>query len=774
MPSPDQFGRYRVEKPLGSGAFAVVWLAHDDRLEAPVAVKVMAENWACRMDIRDRFLAEARLLRKASSGGVVQVFDVGELDDERPYFVMEYADRGTVADRLAGGPLPVPEALWLTAEASRGVRALHEAGVAHRDIKPSNVLLASGGARGSERVLVADLGLAKNLAQASGLTVVAGSAGYMAPEQAEPFDGIDARADVYSLGALLHHLVTGTVPGAPGRVPPLGRVRPGLPRELEEVVGRALEPDRDRRWPTAGAFAHELDRLAESVRRLSEDPGTGRAGLAGGAGGVGLAGAAGAAGGVVAAGGGAGAGVAQGAQERLEAPEEASTAAEWPTGAPASRAAREAASEPPTAPVSSASPVSSRSPASSSADPDSSVDSVSSADSSGAPTSPANSASSANFASPVSSAEPATSARSDSPSWAASPPAAASAPIAASPTVPASSSEANPADAVPADGVRSDAVATDAMPADAARSDAVPSGAVAAGASQAGRGSRVGYISPVTEADSEASTVAEAHPATAQEPSSAAVPPSGAGPHPASPPTGRRRRGRTALVLTVAVAALAGAGAAVVKLRPDEPKKPDETLVHDASGRISMKIPAEWAGEVTRDGWRPSSIGLPADHAPGMLVAEDVKGWKDLTSKTSGVFVGLGGDSESGENSEDSKNSDGKGADTDGANGDERTNGARADAGKSGDTLADKVGAISHRTACQDAASRAYKGENWQGRIRTWSSCASSGISLEEISLTPRHKGKPPVYVQIRCDEDCVARTDKVLGSLEVSGASEG
>ncbi|MEU5837902.1 serine/threonine-protein kinase [Streptomyces diacarni] len=760
MPSPDQFGRYRVEKPLGSGAFAVVWLAHDDRLEAPVAVKVMAENWACRMDIRDRFLAEARLLRKASSGGVVQVFDVGELDDERPYFVMEYADRGTVADRLAGGPLPVSEALWLTAEASRGVRALHEAGVAHRDIKPSNVLLASGGARGSERVLVADLGLAKNLAQASGLTVVAGSAGYMAPEQAEPFDGIDARADVYSLGALLHHLVTGTVPGAPGRVPPLGRVRPGLPPELEEVVGRALEPDRDRRWPTAGAFAHELDRLAESVRHLSEDPDTGRAGPAGPAGAAG--GAVAAAGVAVAAGAAGTGGGAEGAQGRLEAPEEASTAAEWPMGAPASRAAREAASELPTAPVSSASPASSQSPASSSTDPDSSADSVSSADSPGGSASPVNSvnfanpASSVNSASPVSSADPASSARSDPPSWAASPSAAAPAPTAASPSVPASSSDANPSDAVPSDAVRS---------------DAVPSGAVAAGASPGGRGSRVGYISPVTEADSEASTVAEAHPATAQEPSSAAVPPSGAAPPPASPPTARRRRGRTALVLTVAVAALAGAGVAVVKLKPDEPKKPDEMLVHDASGRISLKIPAEWAGEVTRDGWRPSSIGLPADQAPGMLVAEDVKGWKDLTSKTSGVFVGLGGDSK---NSKDSGNSDGKGAGTDGANGDERANSARADAGKSGDTLADKVGAISHRTACQDAASRAYKGENWQGRIRTWSSCASSGISLEEISLTPRHKGKPPVYVQIRCDEDCVARTDKVLGSLEVSGASEG
>ncbi|MEV8567288.1 serine/threonine-protein kinase [Streptomyces sp. NPDC051322] len=265
MPFPDQIGRYRVERRLGAGAFGVVWLAHDDRLEAPVAIKVMAENWAFRMDIRERFLTEARLLRRATAGGVVQVFDIGELPDERPYFVMEYADRGTVEDRMAAGPVEVPEALDLTARAARGVSALYEAGIVHRDIKPSNILLAGGGTAGRERVLVADLGLAKTLAQASGLTVVAGSAGYMAPEQAEPFDGIDGRADVYSLGAVLYRLVTGAAPGSPGKVIEPDRVRPGLPPALNRAVLRAMEPDRERRWPTAAAFADELDRIAAAL-----------------------------------------------------------------------------------------------------------------------------------------------------------------------------------------------------------------------------------------------------------------------------------------------------------------------------------------------------------------------------------------------------------------------------------------------------------------------------------------------------------------------------
>ncbi|MEU7300436.1 serine/threonine-protein kinase [Streptomyces sp. NPDC007189] len=261
MHSPGRIGRYRLERPLGTGAFATVWLAHDDELQAPVAVKVLADNWAHRLDIRDRFLSEARLLRRAGSSRVVQVYDIGELPDGRPYFVMEYAAGGTLADLLAGGPLPVGHALALTAEAARAAAALHEAGIVHRDIKPTNVLLHTA-PDGTRRVLLADLGLAKSLAQASVLTLAAGSAGYQPPEQAQPGEGIDERADVYSLGAVGYELVTGSVPGPPGRVVPPRRLRPDLGEAVERALLRALEPDRARRWPGAQAFADELDRLA--------------------------------------------------------------------------------------------------------------------------------------------------------------------------------------------------------------------------------------------------------------------------------------------------------------------------------------------------------------------------------------------------------------------------------------------------------------------------------------------------------------------------------
>lgn len=260
----ERIGRYRLDRRLGAGGFGVVWLARDEVLEAVVAVKVLSENWVDHLDVRERFLSEARLLRKADSNRVVQVYDIGELPDGRPYFVMEYADGGTLADRVEAGPLPVAEALRLTALAARGAAALHEAGIVHRDIKPSNVLLrtSSGGA---DRVLLADLGLAKSLAQASGLTMAAGSAGYTPPEQAPPGSGIDARADVYSLGALGYHLVTGSVPGPPGKVVRPDRLRTDLAPDIQRALLRAMEPDRERRWPTALSLAVELERLAEQV-----------------------------------------------------------------------------------------------------------------------------------------------------------------------------------------------------------------------------------------------------------------------------------------------------------------------------------------------------------------------------------------------------------------------------------------------------------------------------------------------------------------------------
>ncbi len=262
MTTPDRFGRYRVVRRIGSGGFATVWLARDEVLDAPVAVKVLADNWAHRMDVRVRFEEEARILRRADSDRVVRVHDIGELPDGRPYFVMTYADRGTLADRLDGGPLPVDAALRYAADTARGLAVLHQVGVIHRDVNPGNVLLRSA-PDGTERVLVADLGLAKAAAHGSGFTLAAGTPGYMAPEQARPGDApLDGRADVYALGAVLHHLLTGVPPKQGEPPPPVRSLRPDVPPAVEALVTRALAIRPEDRYPSAEALADALDTVA--------------------------------------------------------------------------------------------------------------------------------------------------------------------------------------------------------------------------------------------------------------------------------------------------------------------------------------------------------------------------------------------------------------------------------------------------------------------------------------------------------------------------------
>jgi eukaryotic-like serine/threonine-protein kinase len=266
----DRIGRYSVRDRLGAGAFALVWLGHDDVLDEPVAIKVLAENWAHQLDLRARFVEEAKVLRRADSDRVVRVFDIGDLPDGRPYFVMTYADRGTLEERLTdGASLPVAQALRLAEQVARGVAVVHGLGVIHRDLKPSNVLFRST-VDDDERLLIADLGLSKALAHASGFTVAAGSPGYMAPEQQIVGGGIDIRVDVYGVGAMTYRMLTGVTPqtGPDGLVPP-SQLREGLPAGTDSVLARALDIERERRWPSARALA---DALAELAGRVPPEP----------------------------------------------------------------------------------------------------------------------------------------------------------------------------------------------------------------------------------------------------------------------------------------------------------------------------------------------------------------------------------------------------------------------------------------------------------------------------------------------------------------------
>jgi serine/threonine protein kinase len=190
----------------------------------------------------------------------VRVYDIGEADGT-PYFVMTYADLGSLAGRMeAGRPLPVAQVVDLISQAGAGLAVLHENGIIHRDIKPQNLLLRSGGSTG-DRLLVADLGVAKAMLHASGLTLVVGTPAYMAPEQATG-GSVDARADVHALAAVAYQMLTGalvrhgsisdlehaSLPVAPSRL------NPALPAAVDDVLLRSLDPSPEVRHPSMTSF----------------------------------------------------------------------------------------------------------------------------------------------------------------------------------------------------------------------------------------------------------------------------------------------------------------------------------------------------------------------------------------------------------------------------------------------------------------------------------------------------------------------------------------
>src|SRR5690242_3443163 len=267
--------QYSVERELGRGGMGAVFLARDVRLDRHVAIKVLPPHLAADGELRDLFLREARTAARLSHPHIVAVFRADEVAGH-PFFAMPFIEGENLAERVnARGPLPPADAVRTLREVALALAYAYAHGVVHRDVKLENIMLE----RGSGRSIVTDFGIARvEFGPVFGQdALVMGTASYMSPEQidGEPLDG---RSDLYSLGVVGFHALSGKLPFTGGSVtalldahkrqpaPPLAAVAPQVPAPIAAVIDRCLAKERDARYPTGESLADAL----EKALRLSE------------------------------------------------------------------------------------------------------------------------------------------------------------------------------------------------------------------------------------------------------------------------------------------------------------------------------------------------------------------------------------------------------------------------------------------------------------------------------------------------------------------------
>lgn len=273
-----RLGSFEIVSPLGAGGMGEVYRAWDTRLGRTVAVKILRPD---KVGSRQRFHREARVISRLSHPHICSLYDVGE-ENGTSFLVMEYLEGQTLADRLDDGAIPLAHALRYGVEICDALAEAHRHGVIHRDVKPGNVMLTRDGLK------LLDFGLAKlreaeadDAAQETIETLhlthegeILGTVSYMAPEQLEGRK-VDARADLFAVGAILYEMVTGRRPFAgesrasvaaailTSDPPPMSAPQPVTPPTLERVVRRCLAKSPDDRWQTARDLGWELKSIAE-------------------------------------------------------------------------------------------------------------------------------------------------------------------------------------------------------------------------------------------------------------------------------------------------------------------------------------------------------------------------------------------------------------------------------------------------------------------------------------------------------------------------------
>ena len=256
-----------LEAELGRGGMGRVFRARDEKLGRAVAVKVLRPESAANPDFRARFAREARTLARLEHPGIVAVHDFGTTPDGDGYLVMQLVSGGSIADRL---PLPAADALAIAGELCAALAYAHGRGIIHRDIKPENVLIGDDG-----RARLSDFGIARLVDPSpddgplTRPSMVLGTPGYMAPEAragARP----DPRMDVYAVGALLRHMLTGRFPDAAADAAADGGAAPVVPPGIAAVIARATAVDPARRTPDAKTLGDQLAALAAQFKKTPQ------------------------------------------------------------------------------------------------------------------------------------------------------------------------------------------------------------------------------------------------------------------------------------------------------------------------------------------------------------------------------------------------------------------------------------------------------------------------------------------------------------------------
>jgi serine/threonine protein kinase len=265
-----KFGRYEIMKELGRGGMALVYLAHDPAFDRHVAIKVLPAQFTHEPQFRARFMREAKVIAALEHPFIVPVYDFGE-EGENPFLVMRHMPGGTLADRIANGPMLLTDVAPILLRMGDALDEAHRNNIVHRDLKPTNILFDLRG-----DAFLSDFGLAKLSESSTQLTfsgVMVGTPDYMSPEQVIGDDETDRRSDVYSLGVILYEMLSGALPyraATPMKImfkhineppPRLDTARLGLPVVTNMVLSRAIAKKLEDRYPTAGALAAAVSTL---------------------------------------------------------------------------------------------------------------------------------------------------------------------------------------------------------------------------------------------------------------------------------------------------------------------------------------------------------------------------------------------------------------------------------------------------------------------------------------------------------------------------------